>query len=240
MTFSSSQPPRSASERVSRALRALWSRWPARLIIVGALLWSGSLLWNWVNTESEAEQQAGDTSSPMRVEGLKSFVVRKDGQRHWQITADSVAVVQNGDAWLARGVSKATLFRDDKPWLFLSAPRVRLSNLSKNLDAVGGVKATGPDQFSFSTPQARWLDRKKLVEIPGPARAQLRGMSFSAPNLSYQWDKGALSCADQVEVRAPGAVLRGSKLEANLKTRQIELGGGVELVFVPGVAKLPQ
>jgi hypothetical protein len=40
-------------------------------------------------------------------------------------------------------------------------------------------------------------------------------------------------------VRAPGAVLRGQNLEATLKTRQIKLSGGVEMVFSPKAMKNP-
>ena len=232
-------PSNSALELVSRALLARLNSRVGRLLVTGVMATGLYFLWNWVNTESVAELNAGDTSSPLQVQGLKSFLVRENGQKHWEIAADSVRVVDGGDAWLARGVSKGVLFRDDQTWITMSAPRVRLSNLSKNLDAVGGVQAQGPEGFSFVTPQARWLNQKQLVEIPGPVQAKLRGMDFFTPNLSYQWEKGDLNCPDKVEVRAPGAIMRGSKLQANINRREIQLGGGVELIFDPSVAKLP-
>ena len=202
--------------------------------------WGTGLLWNWVTTESVEETRAGDTSSPLKIQRLDSFVARKDGQKYWEVAADSAQVVDSGDAWLALKVSKGVLFRDGQPWLIMRAPRVRYSNLSKNLDAVGGVTAQGPEGFSFSTPQARWLAAKKLVEIPGQVRARLREMEFSAPNLTYQWEKGELESPGPVEVRVPGGVLRGAKLRANVNTSEVKLSGGTELIFVPGVAKLPQ
>ena len=211
-----------------------------RLILLGLAAWGTFNLWNWVTTESVEEQRAGDTSSPIKIGGLKPFTVFKDGKKYWEVAADSAQVVDNGDAWLALGVSRATLFREDKSWILMSAPRVRLSNLSKNLDAVGGVKANGPEGFSFETPQARWLSTKKLVEVPGKVRARLREMEFSALSLSYQWEKGELESPGKVEVRVPGGVLRGSKLRANVNTSEVKLSGGTELIFVPGVAKLPQ
>ena len=211
-----------------------------RLVVLGVATWGAVNLWNWVTTESVEEQRAGDTSSPLKISGLNAFVVFKGGKKYWEVAADSAQVVDNGDAWLALGVSRATLFREDKPWITMSAPRVRLSNLSKNLDAVGGVKASGPQGFIFETPQARWLSAKKLVEVPGAVRARLREMEFSGPNLTYQWEKGELQSPGPVEVRVPGGVLRGSKLRANVNTNQVQLSGGTELIFVPGVAKLPQ
>ena len=198
-------------------------------------------MWNWVTTESPAEQNAGDFSSPRVVVGLKWFLVRRDdGQKHWEVAADSARVVDNGDAWLALKVSKAVLFRDDRPWIVMTAPRVRYSNLSKNLDAVGGVKASGPEKFSFETPQARWLDLKKLVEIPGNVKARLRDMEFAAPNLTYQWEKGDLQSPGPVEVRVKGGVLRGAQMTANINTRQVNFGRDVELIFVPGVVQVPK
>ena len=234
------RPPLRASERLGRVVRAGAALWPVKLVLAGAAVWAGMALWNWVNTESVAERNAGDTSSPLQIEGLKSFVVRQNGQKYWEISADRVQAVEGGNAWVARNVTRGILYRDGKPWISLLAPRVRLSNLTRNLDAVGGVRASGPDNFSFVTPQARWLDAKKRVEIPGPVEARLREMEFSAPNLFYQWERGDLECAERVEVRVKGGVLRGSKLSANLKARQVKLGQGVELIFVPGVAKAPR
>ena len=236
-----SQPTsRSALETVSRALRLFLQSALGRLVLLGLLGWGTFNLWNWVTTESVEEQRAGDSSSPIKIEGLKSFMVRKDDRKHWEVAADSAQVVDNGDAWLALRVTKAVLFREDQPWILMSAPRVRLSNLSKNLDAVGGVKASGPDGFTFETPQARWLDAKKLVEIPGEVRASLREMEFAAPNLFYQWEKGELESVGPVEVRVKGGVLRGKKMKAFTKTRRVDLGRDVELIFTPGVATLPR
>ncbi len=235
------QPSRSVLESVSRALRPFLRSAFGRLALLALAAWGGAALWNWVTTESVEEKRAGDSSSPLKIQALDSLVVRgKDGKKHWEVAADSAQVVDNGDAWLALGVSRGVLFRDGKPWITMRAPRVRYSNLSKNLDAVGGVTAQGPEGFSFATPQARWLDAKKLVEIPGAVRAKLREMEFSAPNLTYQWEKGELQSPGPVEVRVPGGVLRGSQLHANVNTSEVKLSGGTELIFVPGVAKLPQ
>lgn len=236
----SSRPPRRVSERVLSVLRAGVALWPVKLVLGGVAAWGAWGLWIWVTTESVSEKRAGDTSSPIQIEGLRSLEVHKDGKKYWEIAADSVKVVDNGDAWVARNVTRGVLFRDDKPWVSMKASRVRLSNLSKNLDAVGGVSATGPDGFSFATPQARWLDAKKLVEIPGHVEARLRDMEFSAPNLTYQWERGELQSPGKVELRVPGGVLRGARLGANLNTTRVDLSGGVELVFVPGVVKPPR
>ena len=235
-----SRPPRRAAERFGSALRAGVAFWPVKLVLLGLAAWGAASLWSWVTTESVAEQNAGDTSSPIQIEGLNSFVVRHNGQKYWEIAADSVKVVDGGDAWVARNVTRGILYRDTKPWITMKAARVRLSNLSRNLDAVGGVTAHGPDGFSFSTAQARWLDSKKLVEIPGAAKATLRQMHFSAPRLFYYWERGELGCPDRVEVRVKGAVLSGSKLEADTKKARVKLGERVELRFVPGVAQLPR
>ena len=232
--------PRSALELVSRALRAFLQSALGRLVVLALIAWGAFHLWIWVTTESVEEQRAGDNSSPIKIGGLKAFTVFKEGKKYWEVAADSAQVVDGGNAWLALGVSNATLFRDAQPWITMSAPRVRLSNTSKNLDGVGGVKASGPQGFIFETPQARWLSAKQLVEVPGAVRARLREMEFLAPNLTYQWEKGELESPGPVEVRVPGGVLRGSKLRANVNTNQVQLSGGTELIFVPGVAKLPQ
>lgn len=198
----------------------------------------GVWLWGWLSVD-ESGQLVTQTSDEPQAEivGLQSFLFRRDGQPLWEISARRASLAADGTSTLITGVERALLYRGGQPFLHLSAPRARFSNASSDLEASGGVSATGPDRFSFQTARALWRSATQTVDCPKPVTAWLRDFYFQAPRLSYNWDRGVLSCAQEVEVRTEGAVFRGKNLEATLKTRQIKLSGGVHFIFAPGAVR---
>lgn len=157
--------------------------------------------------------------------------VSKDGKRLWQFDAARIELSPDGGQTFAHRVTNGIFFRDEKPFLHLSARLVHLENASNNLEATGGVKATGDDRFSVSSRLVRWNYAQKSLSCPTAVKAQLRDFSFDAPRLKYQWDTGALTCEQPIELRAPGIRLGAKRLNASTKTRVLELGGGVHLSF---------
>ena len=210
----------------------------SRLSLWLAVPLGAALLWaTWLG-EDAPPPRAQQTQTPLEIENLTSFVVRKDGQKQWEIAARKVEVSPRGDQTTAVEVSKATLFREGKPFVSLRAPKVRLANSSNNLEATGGVTGSGPDGFSFHTPIARWINRQKLVHCPQPVRARLREFEVVAPALEFRPAQQRLDVKKPLELRTHGAVLRAPSLRADLDKRQLHLGGGVELVFDPQTARL--
>lgn len=219
----------------SRAMRVHFKR----LVLLAASLGAGVWLWNWLSVDETGNPvSAKSDEPPVQVQNLKSFLVRRDGLPLWQISAQNVVVAADGLTTTATRIGRGILYRDGKPFLNLAAPRLRFFNTSNDLEATGGVTATGPDGFAFQTPRAKWKSRDKIVECPQPVKSQLRGLHFDTPQLAYDWEKGVLKCPKPVEVVGKGVVLRGQKLEATLKTRQVRLNGGVEMIFEPKAANI--
>ena len=236
--MSPSSSPRGAAPLfgLGAAPRARLRRWLGLAVSIGAGFW----LWQWVSTDEKGDPIAQKSDEPsLQIEGLQSFLVRRDGLPLWEISARRVAIAADGNSTEASHVERGTLFREGKPFLQLSAPRVRLSKLSNNLEATGGVRATGPDGFSFQTARALWVQQTQIVNCPRPVEAQLRGLWFQTARLAYNWKDGVLKCPSPVEVRAPGAVFRGPNLEVTLKTRRFQQRGGVEMIFEPSAVKIP-
>lgn len=232
---SSSNSVNPSFPRRGLALLVRLRRFVVLAVSVGASVW----LWNWLSvdeTGAPITQQSGEPS--MEIENLKSLLVRSHGQPLWQLSAQRVVVATDGSSTTATGIGKGIYFRNGQPFLKLAAPLVRLSSSTNDLQASGGVTASGPNDFSFRTSRALWRSQKKIVDCPTPVVAQLKGLQFQTPRLSYDWDKGLLKCPQPVEVVGRGVVLRGQRLEATLKTRQIKLLGGAELIFDPTVAKV--
>lgn len=205
-------------------------RWSGFCGMLAAGIWG----WGWLSVDETGQPVTRTSDEPQaEIQGLTSFIVRREGLPWWEISARRVSVAADGTTTLATGIGRALLYRGGQPFLRLQAPRLLFSNLSNNLEASGGVSATGPNGFSFQTSSASWLSARQVVECPKPVTAWLREVYFQTPQLSYNWTQGTLRCPQSVEVRTQGAVFRGKNLEATLQTHQIKLSGGVELIFAP-------
>ncbi len=204
-----------------RAQRRKWLRrlWGLGIVMVIALIAT------WGFRDDAISPVAPKPESPLVAEKTRQ-VVRKDGKRLWQFDASKIELSPDGSQTFAHNVSNGILFRDDKPFIFLSAPLVHLENNSNNLEGSGGVSASTGERFAVSSQKVRWNTEQKRLTWPTPVRAQLRDFTFDAPYLSYKWDTGALSCDAPVELRAEGVRLKGNHLKASTQTKVLELGGG--------------
>lgn len=197
-------------------------------------------LGRWAGQDDTPEATSDNPESPLQIENLKSFTVRQDGQRWWELAAAEVQLSPTGDMTTIKKVNKGIFYRDDQPFLTLRSPLVRLSNRTNNVMAMGGVQVNGANGFSLKTAQTLWINRTKTIECAKPVVATLRGMTFSAPQLFYNWKDGILSCPKPVEVQATGARLSARQFQANTNTRVLDLGGGAEFEFDPRTVKPEQ
>lgn len=222
----SSLPSFSSPVAVRRAQRRLWVRRGIVMCGTGVVLLVG--LWGF--QDDEISPVAPEQVPPIIAEQT-SQTVRKDGKRLWHFNAARIELSPDGSQTFAHRVTDGILFRDDQPFLRLSARLVHLENASNNVEATGGVKATGNEHFSVASRLVRWNYGAKRLSCPTPVEAELRDFRFDAPRLNYQWDSGDLICEQPVELRAPGIRLGAKRLKASTKTRVLELGGGVHLSF---------
>lgn len=226
---------RGALDEPSRAPRVRLGAWVKRLIL--GLSFGAALVWIAFWTLDEGPNPPSSTNrAPLEVRNLRSLLVRDaQGRPLWQIAADSVQISPEGSLTTFRGVSRGVLFRNGAGFLTMNARLVRVSS-TRDLDASGGVRAQGPNGFSFQTPRARWWNRAQRVDCPEPVQATLQGLHFQSPQLRYQWNTGQLSCSKPVEVKGNGVSLRGNRLNVDIGKRVVKLSGGAELVFDPRAA----
>jgi len=212
-------PSRSAMRRV----------WFVRLGGVGAVVVAVALgRWAWRDDELAPVPGAPEPSFVMV---HPRFISRENGAKLWQFNADKIEPSPDGSQMFARHVSNGVLFRGDKPILHLSADTVRLNNTSKDVEATGGVRASGSDQFSVASTIVRWNYARKLLMCPSKVEAKLRDWHFVAPHLNFNWSSGELACNSPVELEAPGVRMKATSLVASTKTRHLQLGGGTEMSF---------
>ena len=211
--------------------------WFGRMMGLGTLVFGVWWIIEWANTDPpDAPITSGDAPT-IRMENLRSFVARKNGKKLWQLAAREILVAPDKSYTDARGVSRGVFFRDDHPFLHLSAQKVRLWNQTNDLEATGTVSVTGPQKFFFRTQSARWNNAQKRIVCPKPVRASLRGLDFQTPTLFYNWDAGDFYCPKPAQVSGEGLSLKAGTVKASTKTRIVTLGGGAELVFDPKTVK---
>lgn len=226
--MSRSLAPSSLPVPSSAARRRVWI---GRLGSAGALVGMALLgAWAWRDDDLAPEQRE---QLPAFVMEHPSITVLKDGVRAWHFDAAQIEPSPDGAHTFARHLSNGVLFQGDKPILQLSAARARLDNNTSNVEASGGVhaQASSPNRFSIFSPTVMWNYALKMLSCPSSVQAQLRDFRFTAPRLDYNWESGDLICNAPVELRAPGVRLKATRLRASTKTRQLELGGGSEMLF---------
>jgi hypothetical protein len=190
-------------------------------------------VWRFVTADDPPPEIQTEHPVGIEVDNLKSMVVRRDGKRLWEISAAHIRMAADGSQTVATGMQRGVLYREDKPFLIISAPQVTLKNSTNDLSATGGLRVQGPDQLTLNTGRADWTQAKQLLKCPRPVTGRMKSLDFVFPQLNYQVDKGTLSATGPVEVRGKGLRLRGQNARANIKSRVVEMSGGTELMFDP-------
>lgn len=211
-----------------RALRSL-----AGLCALG-LLTAG--IWNLVQEEPVAPTPAASPAPAIRVEGLRSLLVKEKGQPRWKLVARSIDVAADGSSTVVRQVEQGTWYRQGKPYLFLKAPSLVLNNATNDVRAEGGLELKGPSGLLVKTARARWQQITQRLVCPAEVRATVQGWEIDAGSLTYSVPSSRLECAGSVQLRMSGGGLKAPRMVANIQKRTVELSGGVELTFLPGVA----
>ena len=203
----------------------MWFRRGAGLVGAGVAV----MVVAWGFRDDAISPVAPEPEPPLIAEKTRQ-TVRKDGKRLWQFDAARIELSPDGSQTFAHNVSNGILFRDDKPFIHLSARLVHLENASNNVEASGDVTASSDERFKVSSPLVKWNYEQKKLSCPSPVKAHLREFTFNAPHLGYNWDTGVLTCDAPVELKAVGVRLKGTRLKASTKTHLLELGGS-ELTF---------
>jgi LPS export ABC transporter protein LptC len=162
----------------------------AALLAGGALLWG---IWRW--TEEPPASKEKDAPPPAVIfENLRSLKIRDKGQLVWELSAKRITADNERGVALAEGVERAVYYRNGQPFMTIKAQRVKLKQLTRDIEADGHVSASGANGFSATTTRALWSHQKQELHCTAPVRAKLRGHQFAAPELRYDAKNGVLRC----------------------------------------------
>ena len=175
----------------------------------------------------------------VEVEGAQSIIVREQSRKVWEFSAERIILSADKIHATATNVRRGIFYRDGKPYLHLRATSVSLNQQTRDLVAHGAVHVSGADDFSVRTERAVWNHRLRRLQCPVAVRATLRGLTFQTSELSYDAQRGRLSCPRPVQVDSKHAQLRGSGVVADVQHQRVESGTGGEIVIRPGAGFLP-
>lgn len=128
----------------------------------------------------------------------------RGGRKQYELTAQRLVLTRGDRQTIAEGIRGAVLLgADGKPSLRFTAERAIMDTETKDLKVEGVVRVESLDpknKVVFETRDMEWRAREERLICPNP-----------------------------VEVRQPGAVLRGSRMTADVRLKRLALEGGIYL-----------
>lgn len=174
----------------------------------------------------------------LEAEGARDIVLSENGQRVLQISAQKIVISSDKRFAIATGLGQGTLFRNDRPFLQLSASRVQVDYTTRDIVADGQVAARGPD-FDIQTRRVRWNQKRGRLAWPAGATVVGRGLTFYTPDAFYDTRAQTLHCPQKVEVASERAWLSGPNAVADIKAQRVEIKGETVAVFRPRPGEVP-
>jgi len=217
-------------------------------LLAGALVFSLGLtvilLRSWLGQRGPGHlsSKPGDESSAdisVDIEGVNALVVRQDGKKLWEMTADRIIISKDRTVTKIQGLRNGTYFRDDEPLMSFRAKVLRLNSVTKNIEIDGEVQVTAYNGLLFTTDHVSWRAQRRVLICPGEITASLRKMLFRSKRLELYPDENRLICPNAVRVTIGASLLTGTRLVANLDTENVEIVGPITMRARVGEDKLP-
>jgi LPS export ABC transporter protein LptC len=116
----------------------------------------------------------------------------EEGQRLWELEAESITVAYEHDQTCAEGV-KLKFFKDDKVTLEVTAARLLLFNKSEEMELTGGIEAHNDRELNFHTEQLRWDPQREVLLGEGEVEVAQGENRLSGRGFEYSPQEGKLS-----------------------------------------------
>jgi len=116
----------------------------------------------------------------------------EEGQRLWELEAESITVDKEHDQTCAAGV-KLKFLKDDKVTLEVTATRLLLFNKSEEMELTGGPEAHNDRGLSFRTERRRWDPDREVLRGEGEVEVAQGENRLSGRGFEYSPQEGKLS-----------------------------------------------
>ncbi len=163
---------------------------------------------------------------------------RAQGDRRWELHADSVQVTRDQRLTRLDGVRQATLYAGDKPELSVKAKWAQLESPSRDMELGGGVEMRSSRGLVLRTERLRWRAQQERLDSAGAVKLTIGDTrppepsgraSISAPHACYLAQRQQVVCDGGVTIEQGAGYLGGERLTADLAAQTLELAGGVRM-----------
>ena len=143
------------------------------IVLVGGLV----LISLWANLRarraSEAVEKLREVSTGGADMQLKKihFVEDKQGQKTWELEAESVQQYQEQNMMVLEDV-KVTFYAKEGRIIYLTGKQGKVYQDSKNVDLLGDVVLTSSDGYQLKTHSASYRHSGKIVSTPDPVEIE--------------------------------------------------------------------
>lgn len=204
------------------------------LIIVAAVLGMPRFL-RWLrhdDTPPILSDPALNTGPSVSARGMEMVERDEKGQRIWQIRARDIAVSLDKRYVIATDLERGVYFRDDKPYLYLQAARVRFDQTTRDWHSPAAFTVRGPNGLTLKSRDARWNNATKTLDCPQPVVATLKGATLKTSQVVYHANTSQLRLRQAVRVQKNGSEIVGTPGIVDLKNQTVTLGGS-EITIPP-------
>ncbi len=210
--------------------RILW------VLVAAAALGATPSFLRWLRTDGEPDiltNPALNVGPSVSAQGMELMARDDKGQRIWQIKARQIDISADKRYATATGVERGIYFRDDKPYLYIKAAKVRFDQQTRDWHSPAEFTVRGPDGLVLKSRDARWNNALKTLDCPQLVVATMKGTTIETSQVVYYANLSELRARQPVDLKSDAINVKGAPAIADLKRRTVRFQGGVDMMIQP-------
>lgn len=207
-------------------------RW-VMAIVLAAVVGVGWFLWPRARPATPEpaivpeEEVAGAEFRQARIVG------RRRGERQWVVDAQRLRE-ETDERVRVEQIDSGTLYRNQEPYLEVTAAEAVADQDTNNLVLSGGVTLVRTDGTVLQTERLEWFADDERLVAPGSVVVEREGERVRADRMEIRWDEDILSFYDHVRLdRDDGHWLRADRVDYDMETEDVTVRGPFRAAVPP-------
>jgi len=175
------------------------------IVLVGGLVFVSLRANLRARRASEAVEKLRDISTggaDMQLKKIR-FVEDKQGQKTWELEAESVQQYQEQNMMVLEDV-KVTFYAKEGRIIYLTGKQGKVYQDSKNVDLLGDVVLTSSDGYQLKTHSASYRHSEKTVSTPDPVEIDGEQIRLTGKGMLVDVEAKTFKILSQVKTQLRG------------------------------------
>ena len=175
------------------------------IVLVGGLVFVSLRANLRARRASEAVEKLRDISTggaDMQLKKIR-FVEDKQGQKTWELEAESVQQYQEQNMMVLEDV-KVTFYAKEGRIIYLTGKQGKVYQDSKNVDLLGDVVLTSSDGYQLKTHSASYRHSEKTVSTPDPVEIDGEQIRLTGKGMLVDVEAETVKILSQVKTQLRG------------------------------------